>query len=194
MVRQAIPLDPVEAESLLHTNTSCSHPSPTSAAGGLLSRIRRWYRFSSLRLLVSEIRSLAPRSKWILQIREAKLHRGDQAINLWMKGAVVRGSERYKRAHICYMRQTRTEYPFLSVFDRLLLTKAWKAGSEWNARMGMSRNESQGHSCDQLSQVPNAGTNTVPDNQQLSRKSQSCILLPKYLLCLLRLTCIIAAS
>jgi hypothetical protein len=143
MSRQAIPLETGATESRDSRDKSFSPPVPISNPFGLRSRIRRRYRFSVLRLLVTEIRSLGLRSRWSLRIRKAKLQQGDRETTLWMKAALIRGSDEYRRAYIEYMQHVRSEYPFLSVFDRLLLTQAWKAGSEWDDREHISQRQTQ---------------------------------------------------
>jgi hypothetical protein len=42
------------------------------------------------------------------------------------------------------MQQVQTDHPALSMFDRLLVTQAWKAGSVWDGQAGILR--SQGYS------------------------------------------------
>ena len=130
-------------KSHVQADISDSAPLPISTSSALLSRIRLWYRFSSLRLLLTESRNLGHRIGWCFRIRRVKLHRGDSATGLWMKEAAFLGSGPYTRDHTRYMQDIKREIPFLSVFDRLLVAKAWKAGWESCARVGMSLSESQ---------------------------------------------------
>jgi hypothetical protein len=50
-------------------------------------------------------------------------------------------SQDCKRAYIRYMQQLQTEHPQLTILDRLLLGKAWQAGSEWNVRVDTLRTQ-----------------------------------------------------
>jgi len=52
----------------------------------------------------------------------------------------------YKSDYIPYMQQMEALHPFLSIFDRLLLTQAWKAGLESGIRIGMSQSQDKVHS------------------------------------------------
>jgi hypothetical protein len=123
-------------------DTSDSVPSPTATSSALLSRIRRWYHFSVLRLLVVEIRNCVPRIEWVLRIRAGK----DREVIQLEKDSSFLAVGCYTHAHTRYMQGVRRDFPFLSVFDRLLLASAWKAGWETCACMGMSLDESQRHS------------------------------------------------
>lgn len=113
------------------------------------ARLRRWYRHSALRLLVAEIRALGHRSRWVLQIREVELLRGKDSVRIWMDDSLVGGPQSYRLAYMCYMQQIEKRFPFLSIFDLLLLAQVWKAGSEWNGREDTSQR--QDGSCDQFS-------------------------------------------
>src|SRR5258708_449894 len=142
-----------------------------------LSRIRRWYRFSALRLLVAEVRNCGPRMGWVLRMRRERLQRGDQEAARLVRDSLFLAVGCYTPVYTQYMQDIRKDYPFLSVFDRTLLAKTWKAGWESCVHMGMSLSESQyrslsplvvsegvlTRSCDvlrdQLSQVPDAGAN-----------------------------------
>jgi len=140
-----------QTESHAQADTSSLVLPPTSKFALLGKAARRRYLHSALRLLLAEIRALGRRIRWVLEIREVELLRGKDSIRKWMDDSLVGGSQSYKRAYICHMQQLETRYPFLSIFDLLLLAQTWKAGSEWNGRSDTSH--SRDESCDQLSQV-----------------------------------------
>jgi hypothetical protein len=129
-------------ECYAQTGISDSVPVPTSTLSGLPSRIRRWYRLSALHLLVIEIRNCVPHIEWALRIHAKK----DREVIQLEKDSSFLGVGCYTHAHIRYMQSIRRDFPFLSVFERLLLARAWKAGWETCACMGMSLDESQRHS------------------------------------------------
>jgi hypothetical protein len=58
-----------------------------------------------------------------------------------MAQALDEGSQTDKQAGIDYMRQILSRYPFLSIFDRWLLMRAWNAGWASNARDDTSQNQ-----------------------------------------------------
>lgn len=102
-------------------------PRPIAFYSIPLLRLRRWYRRSSLRLLLHDLHSLPYRMGWTLEIYEAGRLRGKVEVRRWAEGCAVGGP--YTHEYILYMQQIEDKYPFLSLFDRLLLTEAWKAGS-----------------------------------------------------------------
>jgi hypothetical protein len=73
-----------------------------------------------------------------------------------MDGALIPSA--YTSAYIPYMQQTETRHPFLSIFDLLLLSRTWRAGLEYGIHIG--KLQIQEPSRDQLSQVPDVGTDT----------------------------------
>jgi hypothetical protein len=109
----------------------------TSIRSVLLSRIRRSYHFSALMLLVDGIRSFVPHMVWTQRMYKAKRQRANcnaHATLLWESGVPQQGGHSYKHAHTQYMRHAKSRYPFLSLFEWLLLSHAWQAGSEWENR------------------------------------------------------------
>jgi hypothetical protein len=68
---------------------------------------------------------------WVLEIYRAEHLRGKAEVRKWRVSCAVTGP--YTHKYILYMQQTGELYPFLSIFDRLLLSHAWKAGSESSA-------------------------------------------------------------
>jgi hypothetical protein len=104
-----------------------------------LVRLRRWYRYSVVRLLLHEIRSVVSRMGWIFEIHEAERLHGRAEIRKWMASCAVTGP--CTRKYILYMQRIEALYPFLSIFDSLLLTEAWKAGSESNVPVGISHGQ-----------------------------------------------------
>lgn len=144
-----------------HDHISARAPLPIASVASRWRSLRRWYRHSILRALVTESRALGHRIRWILDIRAVELLGGRDEVRKWMDEALAGGSQSYKRAYISHMQQIVVRYPFLSIFDQILLAKSWKAGSEWNAQAGTLRSqECKVHSCNQFSQVPDAGTDT----------------------------------
>ena len=119
---------------------------PISKRISLSLRLRRWYRHSALRLLLSEIRALGHRIRWVLEIREVELLRGKDSIHNWMNDSLIGGPQSYRLAYTGYMQRIEARYPFLSIFDLLLLAQAWKAGSEWNGRADTWQNQEEGNS------------------------------------------------
>jgi hypothetical protein len=95
------------------------------------ARLRRWYRYSVLRLQLREFCSLAHRIRWVSQIHAVERLRGKESVRLWMDEALMPPPQSRQRTYIDYMRQIESDHPFLSIFDLLLLSKAWRAGSEW---------------------------------------------------------------
>lgn len=102
--------------------------------------LRRWYFYSALLLSISEIRTLGLRIRRVLEIRRAEMLRGDEKVRAWMDGCAVTGPG--TRDYIIYMQRTAEDNPSLSIYDRLLLTEAWKAGWESGARKDTARNQS----------------------------------------------------
>jgi hypothetical protein len=123
---------------------SCDHQgicrpllAATSIRSVLLSRIRRSYHLSALMLLVDGIRSFVPHMIWTQRMYKAKRQRANcnaDATLLWESGVPQQGGHSYKHAHTQYMRHAKSRYPFLSLFEWLLLSHAWQAGSEWDNR------------------------------------------------------------
>jgi hypothetical protein len=79
---------------------------------------------------------------WVFEIYEAERLHGRAEIRKWMASCAVTGP--YTHKYILYMQQIEGLYPFLSIFDRILLTQAWKAGSESSAREGTSHDRIEG--------------------------------------------------
>lgn len=102
-------------------------------------RLRRWYCNSALPLLFAEIHGLGHRIQRVLEIREVELRRGKEEVRAWMDDCLV--GEPYKHDYIRYMQQTTARNPFLSIFDRLLLTHAWKSGLESRGLSRKSQNQ-----------------------------------------------------
>jgi hypothetical protein len=105
----------------------------------------RWsHPYRALRLLLWELCSLVHRIRWILQIYAVERLGGKDSIRRWMNSSGVPVA--YKSDYIPYMQQMEALHPFLSIFDRLLLTQAWKAGLESGIRIGMSQSQDKVHS------------------------------------------------
>jgi hypothetical protein len=107
---------------------------PKSTSYSLLSKPRRWFHGSALRILLLELRSLVHRIRWVFQIRAAEHLLGKATVHRWMDEALIPAPEPRQRDCIRYIEKTLSLHPFLSIFDILLLTKTWKAGSEWSDR------------------------------------------------------------
>jgi hypothetical protein len=117
---------------------------PLHPKANLFSSLRRWYLFSALRVLLTEIHALSYRIQRTLQIREVELLRGKEKVRNWMDGCAVSGPCTHD--YIAYMRQIEEENPFLSIFDRLLLSHAWKAGLESGVQRDTVRNQDNSRS------------------------------------------------
>lgn len=128
----------------------------TTNGRSLRAGLRRWYHVSVLRLLVEELRSLPERTGCALEMRALEI-RGYTGLSRTGMGAPLAfESQSCKRAYIRYMQQLQMDHPFLSIFDRLLVAQAWKAGSEWDDRTDTLR--TQGH----CSSVYPEGGNSMP--------------------------------
>jgi hypothetical protein len=103
-------------------------------SGSLLKRLRRWYRYSALRLLVLEGKSFPRRMKWIFEIHEAEMGRGTALTHAWLNQGQARSA--YTVAYIQHMQRMEILHPFLSTFDLHLLTQSWTAGLEYGIRIG----------------------------------------------------------
>jgi hypothetical protein len=90
--------------------------------------LHRWYRYSALRVFLSEIRSLPHRIGYIRKISAVERLQGPAEVRAWMDGILDSGFQTDRRAGIRYMQHLSSRYPFLSIFDRLLLQEAWNAG------------------------------------------------------------------
>jgi hypothetical protein len=112
----------------------------------LWARILAWYRSSLLRLLCIEIGSLYQSIQWSLRLRRVKLHRGDAKTSAWMAGAAYLEFGIETSAGTRYMQRIESEHPCLTLFEKLLLQRAWKAGWETCAHLGMLLDESQRYS------------------------------------------------
>ena len=111
------------------------------------ARLRRWYRNSVLRLLLREMCNSTHRIRWIVQIHAADRLRGQDSVRTWMDGALIPPPRTRQRAYIDHMQQTEKDHPLLSIFDLMLLSKAWRSGSEWRDRsQDISRNPDSTHS------------------------------------------------
>jgi len=122
----------------------------------LAGRLRRWYRNSLLRLLVLEVSNLSHRIGWIREIRAVEHGGGKDSIRDWIGQSLVPAV--YTSAYISHMQQMETHHPFLSTFDLFLLSRTWKAGLEYGIHTGTL--QSRDKSCNQFSQVPDAGADT----------------------------------
>ncbi len=120
------------------------------------AKLLRWYRNSSLRLFLSEIRNLTHRMELTREIRAVERGRGKDSIRQWRDQSLIPLA--YKGAYMLHMQQMEVRHPFLSIFDWLLLSRSWKAGLEYGIHIG--KLQIQERSCDQFSQVPDTGTDT----------------------------------
>jgi len=113
--------------------------SPPQPKSTFFAKLRRWYRWSSLRLSIEELCNSGHRIVRVLEIHKAERLEGKAEVLAWMAGCAVHGPG--TRDYILYMQQTGAEYPFLSIFDRLLLSQAWKAGWESCAQKDIVQNQ-----------------------------------------------------
>jgi hypothetical protein len=121
--------DREEVESRVLQNTSSPHcvPRPNFSL-----RLRRWYSHSALRLLIVETSAARHRIRWVLGIQEAELRHGTEEVHALRESCGVSGP--CTPDYILYMQHVEARFPFLSTFDRLLLSQAWRAGSESGVR------------------------------------------------------------
>lgn len=96
--------------------------------------LRRWYRYSVLRLLVLESSSVLRRMGWLLEIRAVERGRGKDSTRQLMEECLV--PEAHKSAYIPHMQHTEGRFPFLSIFDLWLLSRSWRAGLEYGIHIG----------------------------------------------------------
>jgi hypothetical protein len=101
---------------------------PTPRFCSPLRWLRLWYRYSALRVFLCEIHSLPSRMEYIRKIGAVERLQGPAEVRAWMDGILDSGSQTDKQAGIRYMQHISSRYPFLSIFDRLLLKEAWNAG------------------------------------------------------------------
>ena len=99
-----------------------------------LQRLRRWYHYSALKLLVSESMSFPRRMEWIFEIHAVEMGRGKALTHAWMNQGEARSA--YTVAYIQHMQYMETLHPFLSTFDLHLLSQSWTAGLEYGIRIG----------------------------------------------------------
>ncbi len=104
--------------------------------------LHRWYRYSALRVFLSELHSLPHRIGHIQKISAVERLRGSAEVRAWMDGILDSGFQTDRRVGIQYMQHLSSRYPFLSIFDRLLLQEAWNAGWVSSALSGTSRDQS----------------------------------------------------
>ena len=137
------PINPQKAvkEYRVHLGILSPRPRPIP---NLFSTLRCWYFYSALRLCLSEIGALGHRIRRVLEIREVELLRGKETVREWMAGCAVSGP--YTPDYMRYMQRTMDDNPFLSIFDSLLLTQAWRAGSESSAPKDTLHGQESRHS------------------------------------------------
>jgi hypothetical protein len=104
--------------------------------------LHRWYRYSVLRVFLSELRNLPHRIGYIRKISAAERLQGLAEVRAWMDGILDSGFQTDRRTGIQYMQHLSSRYPFLSIFDRLLLQEAWNAGWVSSAHEGTLRSQS----------------------------------------------------
>jgi hypothetical protein len=109
---------------------------PKSILSRILRPVRRFYRYSTLRIALRELCRLPHRIGWVSRIEEVELLLGPGSIEThkWLNEALIPDPESRQSNCIAYIRRIRTLHPFLSTFDIHLLEKTWIAGSEWNTR------------------------------------------------------------
>jgi len=117
---------------------------PRQTKSSVIQGLRRWFRHSLLRLFVTECGNLGRRIARIQEIREAELGRGKEEVHQWRGSCGVGGPD--TRDYIAYMQRIEAEHPFLSIFDRLLLSQAWRTGWESGVQRGIQQNRDDIHS------------------------------------------------
>lgn len=117
-------------------------PSPAqSKSGSPLARLRRWYRYSALKLLVLEGMSFPRRIQWIFGIRAVERGHGKASVQSWMNRVQV--PVVYTVACSAHKRRMETLHPFLSIFDLFLLKENWMAGLEYGIRIGKLQSQAR---------------------------------------------------
>lgn len=130
------PASLTEAVAGVHSGISTLPPTIRRAP---LATLRRWYRNSLLRLLVSEGIAVPRRMEWIRQIREVERFRGKDSIRRWIdEGGGPLGEI---DACIEYMRHMETLPRWVSIFEANLASRAWRAGWESGSRTCKQQNQ-----------------------------------------------------
>ena len=101
--------------------------------------LRRWYAQSALRILSMEICALPHRIQAALKIRAAERSGRPEKVLAWMDSCGVTGPG--TRDYIAYIQQVWDRHQFLTLFDSLLLTEAWKSGAASGALLNTSHNQ-----------------------------------------------------
>jgi hypothetical protein len=103
------------------------------------SNLRRWYAQSALRILSMEIYALPHRIQAALKIRAAERSGRPGKVLAWMDACAVTGLG--TRDYTAYIQQVWDQHQFLTLFDILLLTEAWKSGAASSALLNTSHNQ-----------------------------------------------------
>ena len=116
-------------------------PLSTPTSFFLVQFLRRWWWSSRLRVLLPEIRTLACRMGWILEIRAWEM-RGHRRPIPSIVG-LAEGLQARKAKHACipYMQQIQTRYPSLTIVDLFLVEQGWLAGWELGVRTYIAQNK-----------------------------------------------------
>lgn len=111
---------------------------PSAKPSSPVLRLLRWYRGSLLRLFLAELRSLPLRMRRTCEIR-AWEHRGYTGLDPQRFASPLAPPCRmWRRAYISYMQQLPSS---LTIFDRLLIERAWKDGLAWSVHIDTLRNQ-----------------------------------------------------
>jgi hypothetical protein len=150
----AQPISPEEhLESGVRLDTSSCPKSRSLSLAGVL---RRWYYVSVPRLLAMELRNLFHHIKVSLEMPGLEIRGYRGSVRKGMYAPLAFQSQSCRRAYIRYMQQLQLEHPRLSIFDLLLVGKAWQAGSEWDGPVGILRTQ------DRCSSANPVGGNSMP--------------------------------
>ena len=109
---------------------------PKSSPLSLFGVLRRWYHGCVLRLPVMEFGNLFYRIGFAVEMRGLENRGYTGSVRKGLHAPLAFRSQSCKHAYIRYTQQLQTEHPRLSIFDLLLVGKAWQAGSEWDGPVG----------------------------------------------------------
>jgi hypothetical protein len=129
---------------------------PKSSPLPPLGALRRWYYVSAPQLLAMELGNLFHRIRVSLEMRAWERRGYKGSVRHWLHAPLAFRSQSCKRAYIRYTQQLQAEHPRLSIFDHLLVGKAWQAGSEWDGPVGILRTQ------DRCSSANPVGGNSMP--------------------------------
>ena len=103
--------------------------------------LRRWYWTSALRVLLAELRNLAHRISWALEIRAWELRGYKEPSPTTLARTSIGSPQKY--AYIHYIQRLQARHPSLTIVDFYLAARSWKDGSEWESRTDILRSQTE---------------------------------------------------